>query len=129
MGARYGAKIGYCFYDNYEYRLDLPGAPQSLVYTASDCGNSESLAVDTGLSIGWGDEYASTLPDQYIDITGLPDGRYRLRVTADAKLKFLETNETNNDEEIRRRLAKRPDGQLRRHWGAVLEIGRLRAEL
>ena len=29
--------------------------------------------------------------------------------------------------EIRRRLAARPDGRLRRHWGAVLEIGRLTA--
>jgi SAM-dependent methyltransferase len=27
--------------------------------------------------------------------------------------------------EIRQRLATRPDGQLRRHWGAVLEIARL----
>lgn len=29
--------------------------------------------------------------------------------------------------EIRRRLAQRPDGRLRRHWGAVLQIAR-RAE-
>jgi SAM-dependent methyltransferase len=29
--------------------------------------------------------------------------------------------------EIRRRLAARPDGRLRRHWGAVLEIARLAA--
>jgi SAM-dependent methyltransferase len=28
--------------------------------------------------------------------------------------------------EIRRRLAQRPDGQLRRHWGGVLHIARLR---
>jgi hypothetical protein len=26
--------------------------------------------------------------------------------------------------EIRRRLAARPDGQLRRHWGAVLHVAR-----
>lgn len=29
--------------------------------------------------------------------------------------------------EIRRRLAARPDGLLRRHWGAVLEVARLRS--
>jgi hypothetical protein len=28
--------------------------------------------------------------------------------------------------EIRRRLAERPDGQLRRHWGAVLHVARRR---
>jgi SAM-dependent methyltransferase len=28
--------------------------------------------------------------------------------------------------EIRRRLAERPDGRLRRHWGAVLQVGRRR---
>jgi len=26
--------------------------------------------------------------------------------------------------EIRRRLAERPDGRLRRHWGAVLNVAR-----
>ena len=28
--------------------------------------------------------------------------------------------------EIRRRLAERPDGRLRRHWGAVLHVARRR---
>jgi hypothetical protein len=28
-------------------------------------------------------------------------------------------------DEIRRRLARRPDGRLRRHWGVVLEVSRL----
>jgi hypothetical protein len=28
--------------------------------------------------------------------------------------------------EIRRRLAQRPDGQLRRHWGAILHVARRR---
>jgi hypothetical protein len=29
-------------------------------------------------------------------------------------------------EEIRSRLAERPDGMLRRHWGAVLHVARRR---
>ena len=37
-----------------------------------------------GLSVGWGDTYPLTLPDQYIDITAVTPGRYRLNVTADA---------------------------------------------
>jgi hypothetical protein len=31
--------------------------------------------------------------------------------------------------EIRRRLAERPDGRLRRHWGAVLRVARRRDEV
>jgi hypothetical protein len=30
--------------------------------------------------------------------------------------------------EIRRRLAQRTDGQLRRHWGGVLHIARVRPD-
>jgi hypothetical protein len=89
-----GAKRGFCFFDNTAYRLTLPRAPQSPVYTS--CGSSSSLTVTMGLSIGWGDVYPASLPDQYIDITGLAAGRYRLRVTADAQNRFLETSNSNN---------------------------------
>ncbi len=30
--------------------------------------------------------------------------------------------------EVRRRLAERPDGRLRRHWGGVLHIARRRGQ-
>jgi hypothetical protein len=49
-----------------------------------------------GLSVGWGDLYGYTLPDQYIDITSLPDGSYRLWATGDKSNQFLESNDTNN---------------------------------
>ena len=49
-----------------------------------------------GLSVGWGDEYAATLPDQYIDLTNVALGRYRLQVTADGQNWFAEINEANN---------------------------------
>jgi hypothetical protein len=90
-----GAKHGFCFYDNYKSNLFLPGAPQAAVYLT--CGkDSSALAVTTGLSVGWGDRYGYTLHDQYIDITGLGAGRYRLKGTADFYNWFLESNETNN---------------------------------
>jgi hypothetical protein len=89
-------KRGFCFWDNVEYRLDLPGAPQSPVYEESGCGDSGSLTTAMGLSIGWGDIYPASLPDQYIEVTGLADGRYRLVVTADAGGWFTETSESNN---------------------------------
>ena len=89
-------KRGFCFWDNVRYRLSLPGAPQSPVYGESGCGGTGSLTTAVGLSIGWGDIYPATLPDQFIDITGLADGRYRLVVTADPSGWFAETNENNN---------------------------------
>jgi hypothetical protein len=89
-------KRGFCFWDNVRYRLSLPGAPQSPVYAESGCGGSGSLTTAMGLSIGWGDIYPSSLPDQFIDITGLADGQYRLVVTADASGWFAETNDNNN---------------------------------
>jgi hypothetical protein len=59
------------------------------------------LRVTMGHSRGWGDTYPWGLVGQYLDITGLPDGRYRLRVTADGNSadrsdRFLDSDETNN---------------------------------
>ncbi|MGH3022358.1 MAG: lysyl oxidase family protein [Gaiellaceae bacterium] len=89
-----GAKVGFCFFDNVAYRLALPGAPAAAAYPG--CGNASSLGVTMGISVGWGDEYSWRLPNQYVDITGLGAGRYRLRVTADAPGYFVEANEANN---------------------------------
>lgn len=77
-----------------KYRLTLPGAPQTAVYTG--CGTSSSLAVKMGLAVGWGDKYPWYLTGQYIDITGLAAGKYRLVVTADPQAWFLESDPSNN---------------------------------
>jgi hypothetical protein len=91
-----GAKSGFCFYDNYEYKLTLPGAPQSAGYRSPGCGTQASTTLKMGLSVGWGDIYSWRLPDQYIDITGLTPGRYRLWATADSTNWFQESNNANN---------------------------------
>lgn len=89
-------KYGFCFWDNREYNLGLPGAPTQEVYQESGCGDPPSLSTAMGLSVGWGDIYPYSLPDQYIDITGLHDGRYRLVVTADPANWFTEVRDDNN---------------------------------
>ncbi len=91
-----GHKSGFCFFDNWKYNLNLPGAPSSAVYASSGCGTQASLSLRMGLSVGWGDLYAWRLPDQYIDITGLAPGRYRLWATADNADRFVESNNANN---------------------------------
>jgi hypothetical protein len=84
-----GAKHGFCFWDNHRY-----GSGQDPYYTG--CGQWTDLEVTMGLSVGWGDLYRYNLPDQYIDITGLGRGRYRLVGTADAENWFRESEESNN---------------------------------
>jgi hypothetical protein len=87
-----GEKHGFCFFDNYRF-----GSTRDAYYLRTGCGNDrDALRVRMGLSRGWGDVYQSSLPDQYIDITGLTSGRYKLRATADADNWFRETNNTNN---------------------------------
>ena len=90
------AKGGFCFFDTTAYRLTLPGAPQQRAYPGADCGIQSSLTVNMGLSVGWGDTYSYRLPDQFIDVTGLTPGRYRLLATADPNSRFQENNEGNN---------------------------------
>jgi hypothetical protein len=97
ISARYGAKTGFCFYDNVRYKMGLPGAKGKQVYKSTNsCVGFQSLDVMMGLSIGWGDRYHASLPGQYIDITGVPAGDYRLTVRVDPSSWFQETNEGNN---------------------------------
>lgn len=89
-------KIGFCFFDNANY-----GSSEPEYYLDCENGNPAALGVTMGLSRGWGDTYGVNTVGQYLDITGLPDGPYRLRVTADGDSadgfdRFLESDETNN---------------------------------
>ena len=91
---RAGAKTGFCFFDGVAFRTSLPRAPASPRYTS--CGSQASTTVTMGLSVGWGDVYPWDLAYQWIDITGLPNGDYRMRGLADPKGLFIESNTTNN---------------------------------
>ena len=62
------------------------------------------LRVTTGLSVGWGDTYPAGIAFQWIDITGLKAGRYRLRAIADPANWFAETNNANNSTWVNIRL-------------------------
>ena len=89
------AKQGFCFFDNYNF-----GSPDPAFYTPKStrsCGGGLSATQTMmGLSPGWGDKYGRALVGQYIDITGLSPGRYRLIGTADANDWFLESDNANN---------------------------------
>ena len=90
-------KSGFCFFDNVAYRTTLPGAPPTAAHASTECGGRFDRDIAMGLSVGWGDEYQWYLLDQTIEITGIPDGRYRLRAIADPADQLEESDETNND--------------------------------
>jgi SAM-dependent methyltransferase len=93
---------------------------------------------------GWVFPTPSTLPDRRAEIeaSGLFDDvtirrfDWEIRYSAESYIRLLETFSSNLAMEpwqrerlygeIRRRLALRPDGLLRRHWGAVLHVARRR---
>jgi hypothetical protein len=91
-----GAKQGFCLTDSHGFDLSLPGAPASKVYKGCVMGGQTSLAVKMGISVGWGDRYGYTFPLQWVDITGLAPGQYRLTATVDEQNYYRESNESNN---------------------------------
>jgi len=93
--ASVGEKHGFCLEDN----TNLPNITYGPIYThdrVCGVGEPDALSILHGLSAGWGDTYPSHLPDQAIDVTGLPDGIYTVRVEADALGLIRETNNANN---------------------------------
>lgn len=87
------AKIGFCFYD---HTHELPRGPAQAAYSAHTCGHEDDLLLGMGLSPGWNDTYRQTLPGQSLEVTGLPDGRYRLITEIDEHGWFLESDRANN---------------------------------
>ena len=55
-----------------------------------------ALAVGEVISVGCMDTYAFRLVNQYIDITGMPDGTYVLTLSADPNHYFTEASTANN---------------------------------
>jgi hypothetical protein len=87
-------KSGFCLGDRYEIPgRRLPAAPAQPRYT-SRCGLDAPglLAIEEGISVGYGDDYAANLEGQYLRLTGLPAGRYVLvhRTNADRRLRELD---------------------------------------
>jgi hypothetical protein len=87
------SKVGFCFYDFIRHKKN--GVPEAH-YGSRSCGTEGDRYIGMGLSVGWGDVYALNLPGQSIDVTRLPDGRYRLVADTDEPGWFRETNVDDN---------------------------------
>lgn len=79
---RRSRKQGFCLVDDSPVSQRLEGkAPEprfSEPGNACASGHPEALSAEEGLSVGWADEYAPLKEGQYIDLTHMPGGEYRL---------------------------------------------------
>jgi hypothetical protein len=91
--SRIDTKIGFCFYDHTRV---LERGPEEAVFSSHTCGHEDDTVVGMGLSPGWNDTYARNLPGQSVDLTGLPDGKYRMWAAVDEKEWFREVSRENN---------------------------------
>jgi hypothetical protein len=107
-------KTGFCLGDRYDAHASvrIPGEPRRAVWT-QECGRGqpERLRILEGISPGFGDDYVPLLEGQYVDVTGLPAGRYVLvhRVNADRDLR--ESNYSNNASSVLVELRRTESGK------------------
>ena len=80
---RRSRKQGFCLRDD---RPFLPDAPASKGF---DCDRQ-------GITRGWQDVYDKSLDCQFLDVTGVPPGRYNLKVTVNPDQLLRESNYGNN---------------------------------
>jgi hypothetical protein len=97
---RTNQKVSFCIAD---IRIDAWGeqgdGPRT--YYAPDCLFPASVDENfshfkQGLTNGWADVYDWYIPDQYIEVTGIADGYYRLQFCADPAQEIEEEDEDNN---------------------------------
>jgi len=86
------AKAGYCFFD----QQALTAPKTDFKFSKDTCDGSDRTSLQMGMSSGWSDPYQWTLPDQSLDVTGFPDGTYRLTATADPDGWIRESDERDN---------------------------------
>jgi hypothetical protein len=89
-------KTGFCLIE-----VDFQGwgakgnSPRRFSFPGCQLPNDGSEVVQ-GIGPGWADVYNWFLADQFIDITNVPDGVYRLEIIADPDDTLLESNEDDN---------------------------------
>ncbi len=82
-------KSTFCVRDITKVDVNIQHAAATEQYTI--CGKERQ-----GVSVGWGDTYFHTYPDQNINITDFEEGLYRLSFTVNPKHVFEELRDDNN---------------------------------
>lgn len=84
-----GHKQAYCLIDSEQIRPG-PTIPCGPKYTCDS----------QGLQAGWADTYSADLDCQWVDVTGVPPGEYRLQVTINPDRLFDEVSYDNNSASV-----------------------------
>ena len=113
--ARTARKVGFCLGDRYDSRrsVRLAAEPAEPVWS-DECGKgaAELLELRQGISVGYGDDYPPYREGQFLDVTGLPAGRYVLVHFVNPDRTIRESDYTNNASsallEIRRPAGRPP---------------------
>jgi hypothetical protein len=90
-------KQGFCFGDRHP--VTRAARPH---FRAGDCGlyQPKLLSVQEGTSVGYVDIYPPEFHGQWIDITGIPDGRYVLVHRVNPEFALRERSYTNNEASV-----------------------------
>jgi hypothetical protein len=86
-----GRKQAFCARDSVRVAQNVPFAP------GYDCTMQ-------GISVGWADIYDHTIPCQYLDVTDVPSGDYRLEVEVNPERTITEARYDNNVARIKIKL-------------------------
>lgn len=105
---RTGPKQNYCLRD-LERTRPSRRSPRREVFPACSRDSDESR-VTLGTSVGWSDIYPAGYHQNWIDVTGVPRGRYLVVQIADPRNGIWELDETNNDAET---LVDLPSGRAK----------------
>ncbi len=98
---RTGEKIGFCLADVEIHDWAKKGdGPRT--YNAPDClfpveSDDQFDYLRQGITPGWSDVYEWYLPDQFVEVSGIPDGDYILETIADPDGQILERRENRNN--------------------------------
>ena len=102
-------KTGFCLGDRYDAHSGsrIPGEPPRAIWT-QECGRGQEgrLHILEGLSPGFGDDYVPLLEGQFIDVAGLPPGRYVLVHRANPARDLRESSYANNAASVLLRLGQ-----------------------
>ena len=91
-----GRKTGICFGDVGLVDLGLPRTAPARWSGWTCVDPREARAWTMGIAPNWYDAYPYLLPDQYVDVTGLPDGTYQLCSVVNEDGVLLEADASNN---------------------------------
>jgi hypothetical protein len=91
-------KIGFCLVDSTRMPVDVrpPNSATHRAYHVSGCGTRDSQRFKMGISVGWADVYPASIAYQWIDVTGVAAGDYRLCATPNPAGAWREVSLTNN---------------------------------